>query len=149
MKFKLINLNNLIFLFGPLWWEDIFQPPSMRSMVCISVIITQKLHVTIHYRPLCEASLYCFNTLPKMVWLYYASSGIWTLVLAGLLSMQSYWSKHSATTAGKILQQWYHESNWVCKDNFPLNFQFSYFHIVPKSWTKLIQRKWNKKAGVT
>ena len=38
----------------------------------------------------------------------------------------------------KILQQWYHESNWVCKDNFPLNFPFSYFHIVPKSWTKLI-----------
>ena len=47
----------------------------------------------------------------------------------------------------KILQQWYHESNWVCKDNFPLivtnltlmtkmqysldgmNFPFSYYHI--------------------
>ena len=35
--------------------ETSFQPP---SIVFITIIITQ-LHVTIHYRPLCAASMYC------------------------------------------------------------------------------------------
>ena len=45
-------------MWSPLVWIHLFQPP---SMVCISIIITQ-LHVTIHYRPLCAASMYCLYT---------------------------------------------------------------------------------------
>ena len=35
------------------------------SMVCISIIITQ-LHVTIHFRPLCAASMYFLYTAKKV-----------------------------------------------------------------------------------
>ena len=41
-------------MWSPLVGIHLFQPP---SLVCISIIITQ-LHVTIHYRPLCAASIY-------------------------------------------------------------------------------------------
>ena len=39
--------------------ETSFQPP---YMVCISIIITH-VHVPIHFRPQCEASIYCLYTM--------------------------------------------------------------------------------------
>ena len=51
--------------------ETFFQPPSMVCNVCISIIITQ-LHLTIHYRLLCAASMYC---------LYAPVSDMWVLII--------------------------------------------------------------------
>ena len=49
------NLDKSFLMWSPLAVRHLFQPP---SVVCISIKVKQ-LHVTIHYRPLCAAYIYC------------------------------------------------------------------------------------------